>query len=647
MRDGFYLATYIHIDSIAYLYNFHIRHDQNISLWKKQGNRIYLVHHWELERLTGLKRHHKSFYSVQQAKEFIELLLQKYKLTFDDLEGIIGTPQIDTISNYDSIQDNNEIAYHSICHLYSSMLMDTNIFHNEDIISLALDGGPDSVIDRAINKKQYYAGAVSRKGKVELFTVCSPGFLWTYLRKKYNMREGSLMALATASKSEMYSKDDDIVKVYNIGDLRKAYEYIDELAIRVNNIEEKDEGTLFNGFDPDFSQEDNRISMVSKIVQRMSIRILEYNVNQILEKYGLDPSNTYVSISGGFGLNCPTNSFLLRNYHFKGFLAPPCINDAGISIGMALYYFNKELPNMEYALKSSYFGDCDDSFDKIRESGKYDKFIKTCKELDEVTFVEDIQKEPVVWFDGRAEIGPRALGHRSLIVAPAKISGKDQLNIIKKRQWWRPVAPIILQEDMDEWFEGNYYSPFMLHTLYVKKEKIQSVPSICHLDNSARVQSLKYEDNPVLYQLITVYKKQTGIPIICNTSMNDVGEPIINTIEECLNFALRKRIKVVYINKKRVELINHEMYSKTSPEKRSYSMDIFTKQEIEELKRKLNPFNLEEKQIIYIFNRPDLGESIDLTKKVDADRLKLFAKMAEKKIGKIPVPGLDAKGSVN
>lgn len=85
------------------------------------------------------------------------------------------------------------------------------------------------------------------------------------------------------------------------------------------------------------------------------------------------------------------------------------------------------------------------------------------------------------------------------------------------------------------------------------------------------------------------------------------------------------------------------MYSKTSPEKRSYSMDILTKQEIEELKRKLNPFNLEEKQIIYIFNRPDLGESIDLTKKVDADRLKLFAKIAEKKIGKIPVPGLDAK----
>ncbi|HAU88421.1 MAG TPA: carbamoyltransferase [Lachnospiraceae bacterium] len=643
MRDGFYLSTYIHIDPIAYLYNFHIRHDQNISLWKKQGNKIILVHHWELERITGLKRQYKSFYSIQQAKEFIEILLKQYDLKFDDLAGIIGTPQLDTVSDYSSIEENKELAYHSICHLYSSMLMDTDIFHNENIISLALDGGPDSVVDKSINDKKYYAGSVSRKGKVELFPLCSPGFLWTYLRKKYNLREGTLMALATASKSEIYCEDDELVKVYGIKDLKKAYEFINILDDRVNKIEAKDEGVLFNGFDPDFSEQDNRISMVSKIVQKMSIRILKYNIEHILEKYDLEPSETYVSISGGFGLNCPTNSFLMREYGFKGFLAPPCVNDAGISIGIALYYFNKEIPDMEFALKSSYFGDSDDSFDKILESGAYSQFFKSCQELDENTFVEDIQKEPVVWFDGRAEIGPRALGHRSLIVAPEKESGKDQLNIIKKRQWWRPVAPIILQEDMEEWFEGNYYSPFMLHTLYVREDQINLVPSICHLDNSARIQSLLYDDNPALYRLITAYKRQTGIPIICNTSLNDVGEPIINTIKECLNFALRKGIKVIYINQRRVELQNHDKYIKTCPEERSYSMNLFTEQEIEELKRKVNPFNLEEKALINIFNRPDLGESIDLTNKADANRLKLFTRIAEGRMGKIPVPGLDTK----
>lgn len=643
MRDGFYLSTYIHIDPVAYLYNFHIRHDQNISLWKKQGNKISLVHHWELERITGWKRHHKSFYSVDQAKEFIELLLKQYDITFKDLEGIIGTPQLDTIDYYDSLKDNSDIAYHSICHLYSSMLMDSDIFHQENIIALALDGGPDTVVDKEINKKNYYAGAVSRKGDVEIIPVCSPGFLWTYLRKKYNLREGSLMALATASKSELYEEDDEIVKVFSMTDLKDAHDYIDKLAEKVEKVEEKDRGVLFNGFDSNFSKEDNRISMVAKKVQSMSIRIIEYNIKKLLEHSKLSPEDTYVSISGGFGLNCPTNSYLLTKYGFKGFLAPPCVNDAGISIGMALYYFNKVIPNMEYTMNSSYYGNSDNTLENILESGKYDEYFKSCQELDENKFIVDIQKEPIAWFDGRAEIGPRALGHRSLIVAPNKISGKNQLNRIKQRQWWRPVAPIILQEDMEEWFEGNYYSPFMLHTLLVKEDKVKEVPAICHIDHSARVQSLKKEDNEVLYGLITAYKRETGIPIVCNTSMNDIGEPIIDTIEECLNFALRKHIDVVYINQVRIELKNHKLYEKTCPKERKYDMNIFTENEIKEQKNTLNPFKLDERHLIYLFNCPSLGEKMDITKKEDAEKLRLFVKIAESRIGNIPIPGLDTK----
>ncbi len=641
MRDGLYLSVYIHIDPIAHLYDFHIRHDQNISLWKKEENKVQLIHLWELERITGLKRHHRSFYSTEQAREFIEGLLKEYNISLKDLAGIIGTPQLDTISGYDSAYDNSEIAYHSICHLYSSLMMNTKIFHNDNIIALALDGGPDTVIDKETYKKQFYAGALSIKGKVEMFPVCSPGFIWTYLRKKYNMREGSLMALATASKSELYSDEDEIVKLYNTADIKKAYKYIDSLALRAAKISKEDEGILFNEFDPNFSDEENRISMAAKIVQKMSIRILEYNIDQIIDKYNIDPKEFYVAISGGFGLNCPTNSYLMKKYHFKGFIAPPCVNDAGLSLGMALYYFSKQIPNVDFTLSSSYFGDADDSLDEIIKEGKYDKFIDEAEELNDEKFVRDIQDMPVIWFDGRAEIGPRALGHRSLIVAPTKESGKDQLNVIKKRQWWRPVAPIVLYEEMGEWFEADYYSPFMLHTVKVKKSKKDRVPSICHLDDSARVQSLKSKDNPVLYRLIKAYKKDSGVPIICNTSLNDIGEPIINTIEECLNFALRKHIKIAYINQKRIKLKNHEMYTEKSYLSRPYSIELFSPKEKNELKKKYNPFGLNEEQLICKFNRLDLN--CDITKKEDAEKIKKFARLAAGKFGKIPVPGLGTK----
>lgn len=638
MRNGFYLAAYIHIDPVAHLYNFHIRHDQNISLWKKEGNKVELIHFWELERITGLKRHSRSFYSLQQARELIGILLKSYDLTFDDLQEVIGTPQLDTTKDYDSIKENDELAYHSICHLYSSMLVNTDIFNNEDIIALALDGGPDSVVDKAIYKKQFYAGAVSKKGNVELFPVCSPGFLWTYLRKKYNMREGSLMALATASKSVLYRQEEDIVKIYNGRDLKAAYQYIDELALLADKLEEKDAGKLFNGFDTNFSNQDNRISMVAKIVQNMSIRILEHNVDWILEKYGLDASNTYISMSGGFGLNCPTNSFLLKKYNFRGFLAPPCVNDSGISIGMALYYFWKEDPQIEFRLESSYYGNSDDSFEKIKR--KYSDYIQSVKELNEEIFLDDIEKTPVVWFDGRAEIGPRALGHRSLLAVPTKEEDKHKLNLIKQRQWWRPVAPIVLYEDMGEWFEGDNDSPFMLHTLYVKTDKTKLVPGICHLDNSARVQSLKKCDNPTLYHLIAAYKEKTGIPIICNTSLNDIGEPIIDTIEECMNFALRKDIKVVYVNELRIELKNHAAYPESRPSKRNYNFNIFSESELRSLKKKYNPYQLTEEQLICKYNRPDLGEAVDITKKEDVEKLKKFSTLVKSKLGNIPTLGL-------
>ena len=228
--------------------------------------------------------------------------------------------------------------------------------------------------------------------------------------------------------------------------------------------------------------------------------------------------------------------------------------------------------------------------------------------------VEDIIAAPIVWFDKGSEVGPRALGARSLIGDPRTQETKDQLNIIKQRQWWRPVAPIVLRDHIGEWFEQEFESPYMLHAFTVKEEMRDKVIAILHEDNTARLQSITENDGQDrLYEVIQCFYKKTGIPIVCNTSLNDKGEPIINRIEEALNFALRKGIKVAYFNGKRFELKNHETYPEKEPLRRPFRMQYWnSEEEWKELCKKYNPKNYSSK-IIYTYTHTYMGKGVELT----------------------------------
>jgi len=270
------------------------------------------------------------------------------------------------------------------------------------------------------------------------------------------------------------------------------------------------EGSLiFNGFDERFSEKDNKISMVMKVIQEVSNQIIEKTIQNIIKEFGVDSKNTYLAMGGGYTLNCVSNGVMMRKFGFKGFMAPPCVNDGGQSFGNALYYFYCNMDKFNFRQDSSYYGDSDKELEKVLEDSIFSKFIKKVEEFNLEQVVKDIEDDVIVWFDGRAEIGPRTLGARSLLGDPRKTKVKDRLNEIKHRQWWRPVAPIILETDMSNWFKDGYSSPFMLHTFYIKDDKLDMVPAIAHLDNSARVQTLNKKTNQnYLYQWYKSYARK-------------------------------------------------------------------------------------------------------------------------------------------
>lgn len=628
MKDGFYLSTYLYINDLAYLTEIELRHDMNVSLWKKSGNNIELVKYWELERVTGLKQHKRAFYDKEHANSVINQLLSEFHLTINDMNEVWGTPELDTNSDYNSLVDYNQYCYHSVCHLFSSLLMDTDIFYNENILSLAVDGAPDNLLDQHIENKFYYMGSISEKGVIkDLFPIASPGIHWGFIRDYFGMREGTLMALGTASNSKLLCDKLDLILPKDKDGVSQVIDNLTELIEYVDKLCEQDVGVLFNGFDPNYSIEENRISMVVKEVQRISQIIMCKNIDYAIKTYGIDPRETYLALSGGFVLNCPTNSYIMGKYKFKNLLATPCVNDAGMSLGVALYAFYKWLQgNMHFKLKNAYYGNSDDKFDCFQE--KYKQYIESVEDASLSQIVSDLIENPIIWFQGNAEIGPRALGNRSLLADPRSVRSKDILNKIKQRQWWRPVAPVVLEEYVDEWFKDSYKSPFMLNTFYIKKGKASLVPAVLHIDGSARVQTVSKEDNKWLYEVVQAFKEKTGIPIICNTSLNDKSEPIINNLDELFNFAINKRINIAYINGKRVKFIEQNGEIALGVKQRPIDFNKYLSDEEKRLLlEKLNPYHIDKEMITVYIQNPKLYKKIDLKEQSSVRMLQGVLKM--------------------
>ena len=151
----------------------------------------------------------------------------------------------------------------------------------------------------------------------------------------------------------------------------------------------------------------------------------------------------------------------------------------------------------------------------------------------------------VAVFKDRSEVGPRALGNRSILADPRNPKNWKRVNQIKSRELWRPFAPAVLKQDLQKYFSNSpQVTPYMLFTANVKSKKL---PAITHVDNSSRVQTLNNKKNQ-LYKILTEFKKITGFPVLMNTSFNGPGEPIVETYEDAINFFMKSKLDILYLD---------------------------------------------------------------------------------------------------
>jgi len=616
MKDGFYLSTYLTPVGLPRLLDIWVRHDNAVALWEKAGSRVTLVHYWELERLTGTKEHGTGFWTADEQASFLNRLLAEYNLRLDDICDVWGSPDIGH-SLWRPVAPQG-LAIHAVAHAYSALMVDTQLLRESPALVIAVDGGPDDVLETN-NPRSWYAGAFHRPGEpLRWFSIASPGMLYYAAKARFRMREGSLMALSSATRARSQF---DAKTLLIAADLRgaaaeaHAFRIVDTItdSVRRNGI------VTSCREDRRFTREELEISAIMKAIDDAARSIMRQNIWTALQDSGTEATVCFLGLSGGFALNCPTNTALIDEFGFRGLLAPPAVNDSGQALGIGLWAFSDLAGGPElvdFELGSAFHGADVVAEEELR---RYSDYIDEVASWDPATFVDDIQRGPLAWVEGRAEIGPRALGHRSLLADPRSEESKKMLNELKRREWWRPVAPIVLAEYAAEWFELRRESPYMLEAPRVIRAQSRRIPAVVHLDGTARVQTLRRAHSPLLYDALKAFHDRTGVPILCNTSLNDKGEPIVNTVGEALTFALRKKLPICYINGHRVLL--RRTVGDLDIAKRPFS-DVFAGAQPEGLRQRLNPGDLDEVHLYVWLKTPALRRRYDIADPVAARALR-------------------------
>ena len=471
-----------------------------------------------------------------------------------------------TDNNFD---DENKILFseHHLSHAASAFFPSPF----EEAIVLTADGvGEWATTTVAIGNKN------TLEIKKEIHFPHSLGLLYSaftyYTGFKVNSGEYKLMGLAPYGEPIFEEKiTRNLIDVKNDGSFhlnQKYFNYSAGLTMTNKNFD-----NLFGQKPRDPKKDDlTQFHMdIAASIQKVTEDIMIKLTKSLKKEFGLNN----LCLAGGVALNCVANGKILKEKIFDNIWVQPASGDAGGSLGAALALWhiehkNPRVVNINDDMQGSYLGP---EYSQKKIEDDLNKMGAIFKSFDEERLldltVEDLSKGKAIgWFQGRMEFGPRALGSRSILGDPRSSSMQRNLNLkVKYRESFRPFAPSILKEDLEDWFDINTDSPYMLMVARIAKDKIiemnekqkklfgidklnikrSEVPAVTHVDYSARIQTVRKETNEKYFKLIKKFKGKTNCPMVVNTSFNVRGEPIVNTPLDAFNCFMGTELDVLVI----------------------------------------------------------------------------------------------------
>ena len=287
---------------------------------------------------------------------------------------------------------------------------------------------------------------------------------------------------------------------------------------------------------------DEEFIKLSNLSYKLQKEFEDYIFELIMKSIDLTGEKNVV-LGGGCALNCVANYNIMKRLppEINLYVDPVC-GDDGVSMGAAKYQYKID-SQKDVSLKTLYLGQQIEYNYQLNQN-------ESEKKVSPKEVAELISKGNIVAIcQGRSEAGPRALGNRSILFDPRVENGKEIVNRVKKREWWRPFAGTVLWEHCKDWFDMNRLeeSPYMMYAVDVCGDKRSIIPSITHVDGTCRIQTLKKQHNPNYYELIEEFYKLTEVPILLNTSFNLAGDTIVETIDDAFNTLRNSEIEYMYL----------------------------------------------------------------------------------------------------
>lgn len=355
---------------------------------------------------------------------------------------------------------------------------------------------------------------------------------------------GKLMALASFSTRSRPSSEEEIITSFLLQDCQhlKPREFEALRGVRYYNVGLED--PEFRNFAGIFSD-------------RIFERFREFAAAN------LKPGRPLL-IAGGCGLNCDWNTKWRESGLFHDVFVPPVANDSGSAIGTAVdaqFHFTGDAKIAWDVYSGLAF-----RLDEAVDSAKFDEWEPNISAVAAMLASDLI----IGWVSGRYEIGPRALGNRSILAAPFRSSTKERLNVIKQREQFRPIAPVCLEDEAERWFGCKNPSPFMLYTYRASTDELAAVT---HVNRTARIQTVSALTNPPLFELLNAFRALTGYGVLCNTSLNFKTKGFINSMSELSAYTLQHQLDG-FVVEGRIYMLKSSMRYQEYLRKHANALDI-------------------------------------------------------------------------
>jgi len=463
----------------------------------------------------------------------------------EELARALGVPRSDLRAKFHNIE-------HHRAHLASSFYVSPF----ERAALLSIDGFGDFISTMwAVGE----GNSIEILGQVEY--PHSTGILYTattqFLGFPHYGDEGKVMGLAPYGQPRFIEEFREIIRTEDAGQFRLNLAYFRHHAEGVDMTWDQGSPVIGRIYSDEFRRTFGpaRVPGASltdrerDIAASLQLRLEEVCFHVLKHLHQLT-GLTDLGLSGGVAYNSVMNGRILLNTPFRRVFIQPASGDSGTALGVCFQIYNGVLNHGRGDEMEGCYTGPDFTNDQIRTELEGNKLAFENFSDEEVTkrAAQDVANGLVVgWFQGRMEFGPRALGNRSIIADPRRAEMKDILNErIKKREPFRPFAPSILEERVDDYFEQTHPAPTMLMVYQIKPKMRKLIPAVTHVDGSGRLQTVSRKVNERYYQLISEFNELTGVPVVLNTSFNE-NEPIVCTPQEAINCFRNTRMDVLYL----------------------------------------------------------------------------------------------------